>query len=100
MEKLKGSQRRFLRGMANRMKPIVHIGKNGLNDAVLSAINEALDGHELIKVRFLEFKDQKKELCADIEAACFCEMVGLIGHIALFYRQQADVDKRVIKLPA
>lgn len=100
MEKLKGSQRRFLRSQANTMKPMVHIGKNGLSEQVVAAINEALDDHELIKIRFLDYKDQKKELSAEIEKTCHCEMVGMIGHVALFYRQQTDPEKRVIKLPA
>jgi len=100
MEKLKGSQRRYLRSLANKMKPVVHVGKNGLSEEVLSAIDDALVDHELIKLRFLEFKDQKKELNAEIEEKCHCEMVGMIGHVALFYRRQEDAEKRVIKLPA
>jgi RNA-binding protein len=100
MEKLKGSQRRYLRSLANQMKPMVHVGKNGLSEDVKAAIDEALEDHELIKIRFLDFKDQKKELSAEIEKSCHCDMVGMIGHVALFYRQQGDAEKRVIKLPA
>ena len=99
MEKLKGTQRRFLRSLANRMKPVVHIGKSGLTKAVFSAIEESLENHELIKVRFLEFKDQKKELSAEIEKSCDCEMVGMVGHVALFYRRQTDPQKQTIQLP-
>ena len=99
MEKLKGAQRRFLRGLANRLKPHVVIGKNGLSESVLAAIDEALDNFELIKIRFLEFKDQKKELGLTIETQCQCEMVGLVGHVGLFYRQHPDPQKRSIHLP-
>ncbi len=100
MDKLKGSQRRYLRSLANTMKPNIHIGKNGLTEQVFSAINAELDNHELIKVRYLDFKDQKKELNVQIEETCRCDMVGMIGHVALFYRRQDDPAKRVIKLPA
>lgn len=99
MDNLTGSQRRFLRSLANTMNPVIHIGKNGLTDQVFSAINEALDTHELIKLRFLEFKEKKKELSVKIEHVCRCEMVGMVGHVALFFRQQADAEKRGIKLP-
>lgn len=99
MEKLQGAQRRHLRGLANAMKPHVVIGKNGLSQAVIAAIDEALDDFELVKIRFLEFKEQKKELSARIEEACRCELVGRVGHVALFYRQQADPQKRSIALP-
>ena len=99
MEKMKGSQRRYLRSLANRMKPHVFIGKNGLADSVYTAIDAALDDFELIKIRFIEFKQEKKELSAEIEKECQCEMIGMVGHVALFYRQQADEEKRLITLP-
>ena len=99
MEKLKGSQRRFLRSLANTLKPHVFIGKNGLSEPVLVTIDESLDNFELIKIRFLEFKDQKKELSLTIENQCRCEMVGLVGHVGLFYRQHPDPQKRSIHLP-
>jgi RNA-binding protein len=100
MGKLKGSQRRYLRSLANQMKPVVFVGKSGLSDAVVTALDEALGNHELVKVRFLEYKDQKKALSAEIETLCACEVVGMVGHVALFYRQHEDPDKRTIELPA
>jgi len=99
MEKLKGATRRYLRGLANPIQPVIFIGKNGLNDQVITAIDEALEAHELIKIRFVEFKEQKKQLCAQIEEKCNCEWVGLIGHIGIFYRQNKDANKRKIQLP-
>ncbi|MBN1560419.1 YhbY family RNA-binding protein [candidate division KSB1 bacterium] len=98
MEKLTGAQRRHLRSLANVIKSHIYIGKNGLSESVIAAIDEALD-FELVKIRFLEFKEQKKELSERIENACRCEMVGMVGHVALFYRQQADPQKRSIALP-
>lgn len=99
MEPLTGALRRYLRGLANPMKPQVVIGKSGLSAQVIDAINEALDSHELIKIRFLEFKDEKKAMSAEIAKTCRCEMAGMVGHVALFYRQQPDPQKRTIKLP-
>ncbi|MBN1465437.1 YhbY family RNA-binding protein [candidate division KSB1 bacterium] len=99
MKKLTGAQRRHLRGLANTMKPHVAIGKNGLSQAVIAAIDEALDDFELVKIRFLEFKEQKQQLSERIKDACHCEMVGMVGHVALFYREQADPEKRSIALP-
>jgi len=98
MQQLTGAQRRYLRGQGSLIKPHVFIGKNGLAEQVVRAIDEALDDHELIKVRFLEFKEEKKDLGADIAKLCNCEMVGMIGHIALFFRQNKDPEKRVLSL--
>jgi RNA-binding protein len=51
MDRLKGSQRKYLRGVAHSYKPLVQIGKEGLSEGVLGAIDDALEAHELIKVK-------------------------------------------------
>ncbi len=99
MKLLKGSIRRFLRGRANRLDPVVMIGKKGLSEEVIQSIERALEDHELIKIRFLEFKEEKKSLCKEIEAHCRCECVGIIGHVGIFYRRHPEEDKRKIELP-
>lgn len=101
MEKLKGFQKKYLRGIAHGMKPIVFIGQNGINSAVTKAIHEALESHELIKVKFIDFKekDQKKAIAETIEQKNDCEMAGMIGHTAIFYRQNKDPEKRKIIIP-
>lgn len=101
MVKYKGYQKQYLRGIAHGLKPVVYIGQNGLTDEVLRSANQALDSHELIKVKFNEFKekDQKKELSLRLESATKSEVVGMIGHTAIFFRQQESPEKRKIKLP-
>lgn len=98
MEKLKGSQRRRLRALAHSLKPVVMIGRNGLNEKLTAAISAALNDHELIKVKFLEFKEEKKDLAEEIAGVTRSELVGIIGNIAMLYRQQPDPQKRKIKI--
>jgi len=45
MEKLKGFQRKYLRGIAHSMKPVVFIGQKGNSEAVLKAVEESLETH-------------------------------------------------------
>lgn len=99
MAKLTSAGRKYLRSLAHELKPLVQVGKGGINDGLLASLNEVLDQHELVKVRFLEFKDEKKTLAVEIAKRARCEQVGMIGHIAMFYREQKDVEKRKIKLP-
>lgn len=99
MTVLTGRQRRFLRARANTLDPSVMIGKQGLSDAVLAKIEESLTAHELIKVRFLEFKETKKTLAADIAKKTGAALAGIIGHVAIFYRPCPDSEKRTIQLP-
>ena len=98
---MQGFQKHYLRGLAHALKPAVMIGQKGINDSLLKAFDEALNDHELIKVKFIDFKEkaQKKELIDELERRCLAEVVGLTGHIAIFYRQQRDPEKRRITLP-
>ncbi|MCL2669423.1 MAG: YhbY family RNA-binding protein [Syntrophaceae bacterium] len=101
MTELKGFQKTYLRGLAHGLKPIVQIGKEGLLPGVIKAVSEGLVCHELIKVKFINFKEteQKKALSAELAARTGTAAVGMIGHTLILYRQQDDPDKRRIKLP-
>jgi RNA-binding protein len=98
MKKLKGSQRTYLRGLAHSLKPVIQIGKNGLTPELIQAIREALQAHELIKIKFIEFKEERKSLSKTIEAETGAELVGLIGHVAIYYLQHPDPEKRKIPI--
>jgi len=97
METLKGSQRKNLRAQAHHLKPLVMIGAKGVTDQLVGSVDIALNDHELIKVKFGEFKEAKKEISEEIAKATKSELVGLIGNIAIFYRRHPDPEKRKIK---
>ncbi len=101
MKQLKGYQKKYLRGLAHRLKPYVFIGQKGLTDSLLKSVSEALEKHELVKIKFLDFKetDTKKELTAEIEKITKCELVGIIGHMAIFYKQHKNPENRLLILP-
>ena len=99
MKQLKGSQRKYLRSQAHHLKPLVIIGRNGTNKQVIGSVDLALKDHELIKVKFGEFKEAKKEMSAEIAQVTKGELVGIIGNIAIFYRQHPEPEKRKIKIP-
>lgn len=101
MADLKGFQRRYLKGLAHDLKPVVFVGQNGVTKAVENALNEAFDTHELIKLKFLEFKkkEQKEQLSQAIQERTDCVVVGMIGHIVILYRRHADAKKRRIRVP-
>jgi RNA-binding protein len=101
MEKLEGFQRKYLRGLAHGLKPVVFIGQKGLTAEVLSSTEKALERHELIKVKFNDFKEklEKARISDRVEKETGAENVGMIGHTVVFYRQQADPEKRKISLP-
>lgn len=100
MSMLKGFQKQYLKKLAHGMKPVVFIGQKGLTPTLIKTMNSALDAHELIKVRFIDFKEkeQKEMLASEIEKIHNCQKVGMVGHVAIFYRKQKDPEKRKIVL--
>jgi RNA-binding protein len=101
MKKLASVQAKYLRGIAHALKPVVFVGQKGVTNALIKSADEAFRHHELIKVKFIDFKDkeQKKEIAAAIENKTDSRMAGMIGHVAIFYKQHRDPDKRKIVLP-
>lgn len=79
MDKLTGSQRKYLRGVAHGHKPLVQIGKEGLSANVLSSIDTAIEAHELIKVKISAEREQRERLVPVIEDRLNCECVGTVG---------------------
>ncbi len=97
---LKGSEKKYLRGLAHGLRPLVLVGKKGVTGELVRSVDSALDDHELVKVRFLEFKDEKKGLAQEIAGKTGSELVGLIGNIAVFFRRHPDPAKRKIMRPS
>jgi RNA-binding protein len=100
MAKLSNSQRKYLRGLAHALRPTVMIGKQGLSEQVVDKIDQELNAHELIKLKFLEFHDEKEQLSEEIASRTTSTLVSLVGFTAVFYRQHPDWEQRTIALPA
>ena len=57
-----------------------------------------LDAHELIKIKFNEFKDEKRELAEAVSKNSGASLVRIIGNVAVLYKPQPDTEKRKIKI--
>lgn len=98
MQKLTGQQRKYLRKLAHSLKPIVMVGKNEITDSLVDSADNALEAHELIKVKFVDKKDMKKELTALLAERTQSQCAGIIGNVAILFREQEDEEKRQIWL--
>ena len=101
MTDLKGYQKKYLRGLAHGLRPVVQIGREGVTEGVIRAVDEELFRHELIKVKFndIKEKDLKEAITGEVSAKTGSEPVGMIGHTVILYRRQADPEKRKITVP-
>ena len=92
------SRRRDLKALAHELDPLIQIGKQGVTDGVVKNIDAALRNHELIKIKFLEHKEEKEELTRRVAEQTRSEKVDIIGNTAILYRQNPDPKKRKVKL--
>ena len=77
-----------LKGQAHKLKPVVFIGIKGLTKSVLKEIDQALDAHELIKVRIQgEDREARRLIFAEISTLSSAALVQTIGSIGVFYRK-------------
>jgi RNA-binding protein len=98
MKKLTGQELRKLKGMAQRREPVVRVGKQGLTDAFIKSLDEALSQHELVKVKFADLKEQKKELSPLLAEKTGSHLVMRVGNVVVLYREHPDPDKRSVLL--
>ncbi len=91
------AQRRFLRGRAHALKPVVQVGNSGLTEAVALETERALHDHELIKVRARgSERAARQELFAQLAARTGSALVQQIGHVAVLYRPRPGAAKLLL----
>ena len=93
-----GKQRAYLRGLANTMSPIFQIGKNGVEEAFLKQLEDALEARELIKIKVLENSGlETREASNYICEQLGCEGIQAIGSKIVLFKQSTKKPK--IELP-
>ncbi len=93
---LKYSQKKKLKALAHDLRPVIQVGKKGLTDELISAADRALLDHELIKMKFVGFKEEKRDIIGAVSESTGSAVVGIIGHVAVLYRPHPDEEKRKI----
>lgn len=84
---------------AHHLSAVATVGKQGIVDAVLRHVDQELTNHELIKVRFADFKEKRRPLAESLAHATDAFLVAIIGHVAILFRPAAEPDRRKISFP-
>ncbi len=88
---LTGKQRRALRALGHALAPVVQLGKGGLSDELVAAVDQALADHELIKVKLLESFDlDRHDAAAQLAARTGSQVAQVLGRTVLLYRPDPD----------
>ena len=91
---LTSKQRAQLRGLANSLTPIVHIGKGGITDNIITQMSDALKARELVKGRVLENSLlSAREACDRLAEVCRAEPVQVIGSKFVLYKRNEQKPK-------
>ena len=73
---LTSAEKRALKSKAQLLEPIVKLGHAGMTDAFLQSLDSALNLHGLVKMKFTDFKEQKRELAPQIAEKTGSELIG------------------------
>ncbi|MDH4224076.1 MAG: ribosome assembly RNA-binding protein YhbY [Deltaproteobacteria bacterium] len=98
---LTGKQKRFLRSLGHGLKPMVNLGKQGINPAVVRQVGESLTAHELIKIKVMENCPLDRDAAAGIiSTETGAVLVQTIGRTLLMYRPHPEQPEITLPGPA
>ena len=96
-------QKKYLKGLAHPLSPVVKIGKEGLTESVFTTIETELLHHELIKVKIGSNSAVDKTTAAEqIPGKTASSLVQLIGKTIILYKAnpKRQKDKRITLRPS
>lgn len=93
------ADKKYLRSLGHRLKPVVTVAGNGLTDTVLAELDRALSDHELIKVKLaVGDREAKKTVIDKICLESKAQLIQSIGHIILLFRKAGNPDPKLSNL--
>lgn len=87
---MNNAEKRDLKARAQHLEPIVKLGLAGVTDSFLRSLETALSQHQLVKMKFTAFKEEKHDLAPQIAEKTGSELIMQVGNVAVFYRAKAE----------
>ncbi len=97
MTNLNSKQRKLLEKHAHALEPVVIVGGNGVTEGVTQKVADSLAHHELLKIKFNEFKEEKQTLTQELCASCDATLVRIIGNVAILYKPAEKAAERAFE---
>ena len=85
---LSGAEKRALKSQAQLLEAVVRVGHAGVTDSVIASLDAALQLHSLVKVRFSDFKEERRTLAPQLAERTGSTLVQQVGNVAVFYRKK------------
>lgn len=97
-KKLSNNQKRFLRGIAHGLNPVILIGANGLTDNLMQELETTLSHHELLKIKMASAeRADRKDIVDYILQQTGAELVQSIGKTVVIFLQNEDSELQLPK---
>lgn len=92
-EKLSVNQKKYLKGIAHNLKPMIIIGANGVTDSLMAELDSTLEHHELLKIKMASAeREDRKEIVEYILQQTGALLVQTIGKTCVIYRQNEETE--------
>ncbi len=85
LPELTNAQVKELKAAAHHLEPVVMVGDKGISEAVIEALHEAFDSHELLKVK-MRAPEDKQAMAQELATKSRSLLIGLIGHVVILYK--------------
>ncbi|SFR48816.1 ribosome assembly RNA-binding protein YhbY [Thiomicrospira sp. ALE5] len=94
MTTLTKTQVKYLKGLGHHLNPVILVGAQGITENLLKELNNALNHHELIKVKIAhDDREARREMNDEILKASKAVLVGAIGKTFILYRPHPKEPK-------
>ncbi len=90
MTSLTNAEIRQHKATAQRLKAMLKMGRQGLTPAFVQSVDDALQHHGLVKVKFDDFKDQRKTLAPQLAEKTGSHLITLVGNVVVLFRPKPE----------
>lgn len=91
---LSANQKRYLRGLAHGLNPVIMVGQKGITDTLIQELERALDHHELVKVKLAgEDRETRSHYATELSVRTGAELIQAIGHTICYYKCNNETPK-------
>lgn len=88
---LNNPQKKFLKGIAHHLNPMIMVGGNGLTESVMAELEITLAHHELLKIKISAGdREQRKQIIQQIIDHTDALLVQTIGKTCVIFKQKAQ----------
>ena len=87
------AEKRDLKARAQRLEPIVKLGHGGMSEAFLKSLDAALTTHGLVKIKFTDFKAERKTLAPEIAEKTGSAQIMQVGNVVVYFRAKPDAPR-------